>query len=298
MSMMVNPSRFAAPYAGPHGDSYAYTGAAQTYTVQAGETSITFNLWGGAGGGGRFNSANGGGWSGAGARVQGTMAVAPGDVITVEVGRGGRGGVGQPTTSGGAGGWPDGGGGARGDVGCGGGGGSTRIYKNSVLMAVAGAGGGGAYYAAGKAGAGGYTSGQSSANAGGGSGGSQTAGGLDRSDTGNANKTGRSIVSFPGAQRTGGWGGSTGDSTTLTTDDGGGGGGGYWGGGGGGGDGLPGGGGSSWAHATDVTSVTHTSGVGEVQSYTTGAPAGTAQGVDSGTDNLPGGDGYAILSVT
>lgn len=271
--------------------NFAYSGAAQTYAVPSGVSSVIVDLWGGAGGNGNYISGN---WSGAGGHLRATFAVAPGDILKLEVGGGGQGGV--KAANGGAGGWPDGGGGGRGDTGNGGGGGSTRFYINDVLMAVAGGGGGGGGYS-GSAGAGGGDAGQA-AYATGGLAGTQSAGGADASDLTNANKTGRSILAFPGAQRTGGWGSSAGNSTTSSSDDGGGGGGGYWGGGGGGGDGASGGGGSSWIHSSALAGQTYVGFRQTPARAVEGLPA-LAAGVNSGTSSpaVAGGDGYATLKL-
>jgi len=286
-------SGYAPTYAATQ--AFAYTGAGQTYTVPGGVTSATVELWGAAGGNGNYEAGT---WSGAGGYVKATFAVTPGDVLTFEVASGGQGAM--RSADGGAGGWPDGGPGAKGNRGSGGGGGSTRLYINGVLKAVAGGGGGSGGLDgpnSGSAGAGGGTVGQD-AKASGASGGSSTAGGLDTSDPTTANKTGRSIIAFPGAQRLGGWGSTTGDSTTLTSDDGGGGGGGYWGGGGGGGDGEGGGGGSSWI-ASGATSVENLGGNRHVPAKTpTGQPT-VATGVNSAVNGpaVAGGSGYAIVGV-
>ncbi|WP_397405158.1 glycine-rich protein [Phenylobacterium sp.] len=276
--------------------AFAYSGAAQTYAVPAGVSSVTVELWGGAGGNGNGSV---GAWSGGGGYVRATFTVIPGDVLKIETAGGGQGAA--QAANGGAGGWPDGGPGARGNRGSGGGGGSSRFYINNVLKAVAGGGGGSGGYVSGLtiggiAGAGGPL-GQDSSNDGG-RGGTQTAGGVDSSDTGNANKTGRSILAFPGVQRLGGWGGSTGDSTTTTTDNGGGGGGGYWGGGGGGGDGQPGGGGSSWVDP-GATVVDNLSGNRQLPANTPVGQPTVATGVNSGASGVAigGGNGYAIVRL-
>lgn len=273
-------------------ETFDYTGASDTYTIPSGYDTLTLNLWGGAGGGGIYDE---GAYSGAGGYVEATFDVDVGDVIKVEVGQGGGGGS-TIADSGGDGGWPDGGPGALGDVWAGGGGGSTRVYINNVLMAVAGGGGGsGGYSGAGNAGAGGGLLGQN-ADTGGGTGGTQSAGGVDSSDTGDANKTGRSIVAYPGVQRTGGWGASDASQIISTSDDGGGGGGGYWGGGGGGGDAESGGGGSSWTHAS-AQNVVNEAGEYDLPFTTTNAAPGTATGVNSTDGSVAdsGGDGYARL---
>jgi YD repeat-containing protein len=269
--------------------TFSYTGASQTYTVPSGKTAATVRLWGGGGGNGNYSS---GAWSGAGGYLRATFAVSPGDVLKFEVAGGGQGA--QQNANGGAGGWPDGGGGGHGDAGSGGGGGSSRFYINNVLKLVA-AGGGGSGGWLGSAGAGGGMTGQSSTYWGG-TGGSQSAAGVDQSDTGNSNKSGRSLAAYPGTQRTGGWGASTGDVTTSTGDDGGGGGGGYYGGGGGGGDGQAGGGGSGYvgSGASNVVVIG-----GNRQTPASSPPSGVAVGVNSGGNGpaIPGGDGYAELLV-
>lgn len=282
-----------APPAPTVSQAYAYSGSAQTYTVPAGISSATIELWGGAGGNGNYTT---GAWSGAGGYVKATFAVSPGDVLKFEVGGGGAGAM--RNANGGAGGWPDGGSGAHGDAGDGGGGGSSRFYINSILKAVAGGGGGsGGWSTPGVAGAGGGANGQSATGAGG-TGGSATAGGVDISQATDVNKMGRSIVSFPGAQRLGGWGSTVGNNTTATSDDGGGGGGGYWGGGGGGGDSQSGGGGSSWIDASATKSV-NLAGNRQTPAMTPAGQPTVAIGVNSGSAGaaVAGGDGYALLKA-
>src|ERR1019366_6434631 len=69
--------------------TYNYTGAAQTFIVPTGVTSITVECWGGggAGGGATVNNAVAGGGSG-GAYTKGTFTVTAGSNITVTVGTG------------------------------------------------------------------------------------------------------------------------------------------------------------------------------------------------------------------
>ncbi|HMV69196.1 MAG TPA: putative metal-binding motif-containing protein, partial [Myxococcota bacterium] len=74
-----------------HGSaSYAYSGANQTFAVPAGVTSVQFKVWGagGAGGAGSFtgHTPDGGG----GGFVSGTLAVTPGESLTIIVGGGGQ----------------------------------------------------------------------------------------------------------------------------------------------------------------------------------------------------------------
>src|SRR5688572_24958305 len=69
--------------------TYSYTGASQTFTVPAGVTSLTVTLTGGQGGlggGDSQGSPTPGGYRGV---VTGTLAVTPGQTITVAVGGGG-----------------------------------------------------------------------------------------------------------------------------------------------------------------------------------------------------------------
>jgi YD repeat-containing protein len=273
--------------------TFAYTGAGQTYTVPTGTSSATIQLWGGAGG--AAVSSGVGAWSGAGGYLQATFAVSPGDVLTFEVGGGG---VGATSTSiGGPGGWPDGGPGTQNFFPGAGGGGSTRFYINGVLKAVSAGGGGSAGASTVNAGAGGGATGQSAGSTGG-TGGSQTAGGVASAAPTNANKTGRSIVAFPGAQRTGAWGNSAGTNTSNSNDDGGGGGGGYWGGGGGGGSEQAGGGGSSWVDPS-ATSVLMQGGFWMTPFITPAGQPTVATGVLNGTTvaATTGGNGYAMVGV-
>jgi hypothetical protein len=86
---------------------YQYTGADQSYVVPGGVSSISLLMWGGGGGGGPS------GWyqvSGQGAFLQGTLAVTPGQTLTVMVGSGGAAYNGSTNYGGGGGGWGQGGG--------------------------------------------------------------------------------------------------------------------------------------------------------------------------------------------
>jgi titin len=70
-------------------ETYSYTGATETLTVPAGVSSITLTMLGAEGGrGGRDASgtAPAGGYQG---QVTGTLAVTPGQVLTIAVGQGG-----------------------------------------------------------------------------------------------------------------------------------------------------------------------------------------------------------------
>jgi hypothetical protein len=116
--------------------TYSYTGADQTFTVPAGVYSIEITEMKGASGG----QITTGGWStpGKGGLVSGTLAVTPGEVLTIVVG--GAGGTTSSAT-------PIYGGGAPGNnTGQTGtnGGGRTAIRRGGGDIVVAGGGGGGA----------------------------------------------------------------------------------------------------------------------------------------------------------
>jgi hypothetical protein len=223
---------------------FAYTGGAQTYRVPMGVTVLSVDMAGAAGGDATlgFSPVLGG----AGGRVQATLAVTPGQVLTIQVGGAG----GSPIA-----GYNGGGPGSSG-VGSGGGGASdVRVGGTAPTNRVLVAGGGGGAGAEGRGGAGGgltgATGGGTTVNSiGGGGGGSQSA-------AGTANNGGSD-----GSGSTGGSGGSA----PVT----GGGGGGYFGGagGGGGGGGGRGGGGSSYA-GTGTSAVTHTQGYQSGNGYVT-----------------------------
>lgn len=81
----------AAPWAIAQ-TTFNYTVGVQTYTVPAGAGGVTIQA-NGAGGGSGGNDANGwGGAGGAGARATGTYYAAPGTVLNIYVGQGGRAG--------------------------------------------------------------------------------------------------------------------------------------------------------------------------------------------------------------
>jgi hypothetical protein len=123
---------------------FGYTGAAQSFMVPTGVTSLHVSLWG-AGGGSAFGSTTGGG--GAGAYVTGDLSVTSGESLTLIVGGGGETGAG----TGGFGGGGNGGAGGAGINGPSpngaGGGGLSGIFSSSTIiganaLVVAGAGGG------------------------------------------------------------------------------------------------------------------------------------------------------------
>lgn len=128
-------------------DNYAVE-EAQTFIVPADLTDIEFRIWGASGGSGQGYSEGGVQLSGGAACVTGHLAVVEGDVLTIEIGRGGfsaDAGAGLV----GEGGWPNGTAGVynrRHNSYGGGQGGSTRLFLNGTLVAEAG----------GSAGTGGY----------------------------------------------------------------------------------------------------------------------------------------------
>ena len=216
--------------------TFNYTGTVQTYTVPAGCTSITVDVYGAQGGFGYNVPLI---TPGLGGRVQATVAVTPLEVLTIYVG--GQGGPGGTTVGGTAGynGGGTGGGWAGGRSG-GGGGGASDIRQGGTALAnrvIVGSGGGGTGVN--------HSSGDAGGNGGGltgsngltgtylGAGATQSAGGAPNGALGNGGNA-------PAGQT------------------GGGGGGGYYGGGSSAWEG--GGGGSSYASTLVATAVTHTAG--------------------------------------
>ena len=233
--------------AGPASVTYNYVapGGLQTFTVPAGVTSVSFDVAGGSGGRDNYSTPA---IPGKGGRVQGTLAVNPGNVLNIFVG--GKGGDG--TATGAVGGYN---GGANAmfysfaSGGAGGGASDIRLggtgLGNRVVVA-GGAGGSGWNDAAVAGGHGGTTSGGNSGNNLSGnyaSGGSQFVGGAPATYP-------TYVPASAGSFGNGGAPSIQGIS--------GGGGGGYYGGGGGLWSG--GGGGSSYTDAGIATSVTHTQG--------------------------------------
>lgn len=134
--------------------TFSYTGATTTFTVPSGVTSLGVTLKGGQGGRGGHDSQGTPETGGFAGLVQGTMSVAPGDVLTIAVGGGGGTGVsGAGNGAGGTGGLNplagfDGGVGGRtgnlGGSGAGGGGGAASVIQVGATQVVAaGAGGNG-----------------------------------------------------------------------------------------------------------------------------------------------------------
>lgn len=213
--------------------TFSFTGGSQSFTVPASITSITVVA----------NGAQGGNSGGLGARIQGTVAVAPGDVWTIVVGGQGASPSGSSGAAGGFGAAPGGPGGAGGvgtlgtASGGAGGGGATGVSTATVTRAIVAAGGGGGSNGGASSTAG--TAGSGNFDAGGGAG-----GGAGTAVAGGAGGTGGSAGSggaaggsgTNGASLLGGTGGAGAASVGSPTGSGGGpgGGGGFFGGGGGG----------------------------------------------------------------
>lgn len=94
--------------------TFDFTGATQTYTVPQGVTAVTIIA----------DGAQGGNNGGLGAEITGTIAVTPGEVLTILVGGAGAAGTADSNTGGG------------------GGGGSFVVRSGNVPLVVAGGGGG------------------------------------------------------------------------------------------------------------------------------------------------------------
>jgi hypothetical protein len=270
--------------------TFGYTGADQTYTVPAGVTSLTVKMWGGGGGGGAP-----GGWTygypgGGGGYTTGTLAVTPGQTLTVMVGAGGNKGSSSVKTP------AYGGGGqncAAAGTDCqyaGQGGGRSAVRISNVDIITAGGGGGG-----------GSMSGSVSDMSGGGGGGntgqagwatnaSTALGGGGTQSAGGAGATATSYTGSPGTQYLGG--------SPNSNSYGGGGGGGWYGGGGGGyATALAsmggGGGGSGYIAGTGVSSATTTGASARLQGNMSDADnAGAGAG---GLPNTNGASGKVVI---
>ncbi len=243
----VSPAE-AAPLA-QQSQTFAYTGASQTFTVPAGVDWLTVTA-AGAGGLAGYDSGPGG----FGALVIGTMPVTPGDVWTIDVGGRGSG------RSGGWGGYKGGDGGASNG---GGGGGATTMNDGQEQPPIVLGGGGGS----------GSGSSSSCSGGGGGVGGDITNAGSMATNGGNGhcignNGGGAANVEFttaPSGERAGSKGGDGGSSDG---GGGGGGGGGYGGGkGGSGGDWSGGGGGGGGSIAGQIQNT----GIGQAGTVTDGS---------------------------
>jgi hypothetical protein len=116
----------------PH--TYTFTGADQSLVVPSGVTSIRVYMWGAGGGNGWSSTGENPYAGGAGAMVQGVLAVTPGETLTIIVGEGG--GTLNRATYGGGG----SGAGTRSA-----GGGRSAIARSGTDVVTVGAGGGGGW---------------------------------------------------------------------------------------------------------------------------------------------------------
>lgn len=251
------------------------TGGVQSFVVPAGITSIQVEMWGGQGGGYAGFGVQGSTYhtrGGKGGYLACTLAVTPGETLSLYVGGGGA-----ALTPGGSGGFNGGGspGNSPSGQGAYGGGGATDIRRGATKLLIAGGGGGSgpnignfttatpAVPSGGNGGGGSGTAGTSATQGGPGGGATTGAGG----SAGTAGGSGSA-----GAAGTSGQGGGGGAGAAGTGNGGGGGGGGLYGGGGGGGAnahpgtagvtyGGYGGGGSSYTAPSGVTGITQTQGL-------------------------------------
>ncbi len=230
----------------PAGQTFAYSGGTQTYTVPAGVTLVRVDAIGAQGGANTLNGYTANDAQGKGGRVQATLPVTPGEVLTVTVG--GRGATTQCNGCTIAGGYN---GGGAGHNGAGGGGGATDLRRggtaltNRILVAGGGGGDGWTQYGLTPGGGGGGLVGRNGARSGPfpsyeGTGGGQTSGG---SINGGLGLGGDSDVPLGGVAGSGGGGG------------------GYYGGGGGSGQFAAGGGGGSSFVRPGGGTVVHTQNV-------------------------------------
>lgn len=251
-------------------------------TVPAGVASI--NVTADGGGGGKNSSLGNGG---SGARVNASVSVTPGTILTVYVGAGGGSGLGGPGNVGGAGygsggnGGPYYGEGFGGGYGGGGGGSSALLVGGTVAIVAGGGGGGGSLYG-GSAGA--------SAGANGGSGGVAGNGSVCAVGGGGGNTDGFGAA---GSQS------GAGMTTPSTSGYAGAGGGGTYGaggassGGGGGGGGYGGGGPGNWNGPYGCSDA---GGGGAGGSYgPPGAVFGSAGNAGGVATSGAGGDGQVIV---
>ena len=258
--------------------TFAYTGADQSFLVPTGVTSVKVSMWG-AGGGGADNTG------GAGAYVEGTLAVTPEETLTVVVGQRGINGAGSlPATYGG-------GGGVRfnyysGTIGSGGGRsaicrGSQSVQANNIV--VAGGGGGGGQVKTGLRGGAAQWTGN----------------GLDGNPPDTHNGRGGLSTGVGGAGGTGGVD-NGGNGVGVTGGIGGmyaAGGGGGWGGGGGGGisEGRTGGGGGGSSRTDQLTSATGQNSSNGVQAPNQTSPFWSSPVGAGGEVNGAGGHGLVVI---
>jgi len=281
------------------------TSAATTIVAKGGSANVKFELWGAAGGNGRYTS---GAISGAGGFYSGFVNLVQDQTYYLYLGTAGEcGGIGG--SGGHAGGGPGGlggttngvstgGFGCAGEYGPGGGGGGLTILCNAVfvanlspsnIMLVAGGGGGTSGY-----------NHQSTEAAGGGSSGQDS-----RSSTGGSPSSGGSTggKGVTGSYLKGGEYTTQGRATTDPSYNAAGGGGGGWYGGGFGssGNGLLGAGGSGYANPSHVTNAIGGTGSGGTAGTGAGAstlPAGRVNGVIGSTAVTISNPGYAVIKPT
>jgi hypothetical protein len=279
------PLAGVARAAAPTTLTFGYTGAAQTWTVPADVTSVTFDVYGAQGG--SITSFTSGGHGG---RATATLAVTPGATVVLTVGGQGagtsgacgNGAAGQP------GGFNGGGVGGAGFI-CGaGGGGASDVRLGGGALAdralVAGGGGGAA-----------NSGGQCDVADGGAGGGA--AGGDGTSAMCGANAPGGGQVAGSGSGQLGAGGAGTAGGATFDDQGsgGGGGGGGYYGGAGGGQ--YTGGGGGSGYGPVDSTFVSGAR-AGDGQIVVTYAPIISPTLASASPATLPAGSADTILTLT
>jgi hypothetical protein len=177
-------------------NTFTYTGSDQSFVVPTNVTSIKVYIW--AAGGQGTTTINGSFYGGAGAYVQGVLAVTPGETLTIYVGQRGTAG---PTFA-----YKNGGYNSAGDLGTGTAGGRSGIARSSTNIVAVGAGGGGG--GSGNGGAGGITSGSAGGGTNPGGGGTQSAGGSAGSSSYNSGGVGQN---FGGGTGAGAYAGSGGD---------------------------------------------------------------------------------------
>jgi hypothetical protein len=269
--------------------TFSYTGANQTFTLPAGCSSFSAQLWGAGGAGGLVTSSGylaGGGGGGGGYTVATVSSGTGTNVFTVIVGAGGNVSASSNTTSFGGGG--SGGVNSSPNVFFGGGGGgrsAIALAGNDVLTAGGGGGGG---EGVGGGGGGGQTgqTGLGRNNETAGTGGSQTSGGActDGGSPGTA-YTGSSLSSFHGGGGGGGYFGGAGCS------GGGGGGSGYI----GGASGLTISAGSTSAGTTGSSTTAESAAPGGVPGNTTDPRY--QSGIGIGGQGANGGNGLVIITI-
>ncbi|MFE3501846.1 hypothetical protein [Kitasatospora sp. NPDC059160] len=278
---------------------FTYSGGDQTFTVPAGVTSVYARLWGGGGGGSPSAYYTGQFGGGGGGYTTGTIAVTPGQSLTVTSGQGG---LMNRTTAVYGGGGPGGRGGAGGGLATGASGGGMSAVWNGTYggtpLLIAGGGGGSSPGAdtgtpAG-GGGGGTTGGQDNRPASSGRGGTQSAGGAAATQTSCGSAT-------AGSRFLGGSG------APNNNEGGGGGGGGLYGGGGGACQGPSslelngmGGGGSGYTGGTGVTNAQTTAGANSAANGQGGLAAGRSDalygsGIGNGGGTANGGNGEVTL---